>query len=66
MRELKQFARVELKPGETKTVKMVLNRDAFSYYSMSAGAWVSDPAEFEIAVGRSSRDLPLKQAVQMK
>jgi beta-glucosidase len=66
VRELKQFTRIELKPGETKTVKMRLNRDAFSYYSMSANGWVVDPGEFEIAVGQSSRDLPLKEKISIK
>jgi beta-glucosidase len=66
VRELKGFARVDLKAGDTKTVKIILNRDAFSYFSMSANGWVVDPGEFEIAVGGSSRDLPLKQSVQIK
>jgi beta-glucosidase len=66
VRELKQFARVDLKPGETKTVKMTLGRDAFSYYNMATHGWVVDPGEFEISVGRSSRDLPLKQTITVK
>ncbi len=43
VRELKQFARVELKPGETQAVKMVLTRDAFSYFSMASHSWTVDP-----------------------
>jgi beta-glucosidase len=66
VRELKGFARVELKPGDTKTATIILNRDAFSYFSMASNSWVVDPGEFEIAVGGSSRDLPLKQPVQIK
>ena len=66
VRELKQFARVDLKPGETKTVNMTLGHDAFSYFSMSTHSWVVDPGEFEISVGRSSRDLPLKQTISVK
>ena len=57
---------VELKPHETKSVKMLLNRDAFSYFSMASHSWVVDPGEFEIAVGKSSRDLQLKEKISVK
>jgi beta-glucosidase len=66
VRELKGFARVDLKPGDTKQAKILLNRDAFAYYSMSANGWVVDPGEFELQVGPSSRELPLKQTIQVK
>jgi beta-glucosidase len=66
VRELKGFARVDLKPGETRQAKLALKRDDFAYYSMSGSAWVVEPGEFEIAVGPSSRDLPLKQKIEIK
>ena len=31
-KELKAFAKVELEPGETKTLVLELDEDAFSYY----------------------------------
>jgi beta-glucosidase len=45
---------------------LALKRDDFAYYSMSGSAWVVEPGEFEIAVGPSSRDLPLKQKIEIK
>ncbi len=58
--ELKAFSRVELKPGEVKTVQLKLNRAAFSYWSPEAKTWVAEPGTFEIQVGSSSRDIRLR------
>ena len=61
--ELKGFAKIELQPGETKTVRFHLDREAFWYYDASAHAWRVEPGEFEIRAGGSSRDLPLRAGV---
>jgi beta-glucosidase len=58
--ELKGFQRVELKPGETKTVEFKLDRAAFSYWSPARKDWVAEPGTFEIQVGASSRDIRLR------
>ena len=51
---------------QRRGAKLLLKRDDFAYYSMSGQAWVVDPGEFEISVGPSSRDLLLKQTLQIK
>jgi beta-glucosidase len=61
--ELKAFAKVELKPGETKTIRFLLNRDAFWHYNPEQAGWFVEPGEFEIRVGDSSRELPLRARV---
>jgi beta-glucosidase len=58
--ELKGFSRVELKPGEAKTVEFTLDRAALSYWSPETKAWEADPGTFEIQVGASSRDIRLR------
>jgi len=63
--ELKGFSRVELKPGETKTVTMKLDRSAFSYWSPESRRWVAEPGTFEIQVGASSRDIRLRAPVEL-
>ena len=60
VRELKAFAKVALRPGERRTVRLTLAPRAFSYYSPERKAWVADAGEYRIVVGRSSRDLPLR------
>ncbi len=67
-KELKAFAKVELKPGESKTVTFQLDKEAFWFYNPSTSSgqapaqngWVTEPGEFEILVGASSRDIRLK------
>jgi len=65
-RELKRFQRIELKPGESKTVRFTLDRAAFSYWSAEKKGWVADPGTFEIQVGSSSRDIRLRAPLGFK
>ena len=56
-KELKAFDKVFLKPGETKTVTLVLPAESFKYYDEVKKAWVLAPGRFELLVGSSSRDI---------
>ncbi len=60
LHELKGFHRVELKPGETKTVQFTLDRAALSYWNPQTKSWQAAPGKFEIQVGASSRDIRLR------
>jgi beta-glucosidase len=63
--ELKAFSRVELNPGESKTVQLQLDPSAFEYWSPDTKRWTLDPGTFEIQLGASSRDIRLKAPVQI-
>lgn len=58
--ELKGFRRVELAPGETKSVTFSLDRSAMSFFSTAKKDWVAEPGQFDVLVGASSRDIRLK------
>jgi beta-glucosidase len=60
VKELKGFARVELKPGETRRVVLTLDRRAFSYYDVGRKDWNADPGKFEVLVGSSSDKIQLQ------
>jgi beta-glucosidase len=64
-KELKGFARINLKPGETRTATVILDGRAFSYYDANAKSWRADPGEYQILVGRSSQDIPLHSGVTL-
>jgi len=66
VKELKGFAKVALNPGETKTVTVKLNRNAFAYYSEKNAEWIVDAGSYKIAVGSSSRDLKLQSDIDVK
>ena len=53
--ELKDFARIHLEPGETKTVKFDLTPDKLESFNMHMKREVS-PGDFAVMVGRSSAD----------
>jgi beta-glucosidase len=63
--ELKGFRRVELNPGDSKTVLFTLDRAALSYWSPEKKDWVAEPGTFEIQVGASSRDIRLKAPLEL-
>lgn len=58
--ELKGFARVDPKAGETRTVSIPLGRGAFSYYDPAKHEWVAEQGTYTIRVGGSSRDIRLQ------
>ena len=58
-RELKGFARVNLRAGETKRVKVLLDGRAFAFFDAAAHEWRVDPGEFPVFVGRSVDDIQL-------
>lgn len=59
VKELRDFAKVNLQPGETKTVEMRLSRRAFSWYNVNDGQWEVDNGRYKIMIGSSSRDIRL-------
>jgi beta-glucosidase len=56
-KELKDFAKVALAPGETKTVTLTLDRQALAYWDDAQQSWVAEAGEFEVLVGSSSQDI---------
>ncbi len=65
-RQLRGFAKVDLKPGETKPVVLALDERSFSIYDVSAQRWVTPPGSYRIFVGTSSRDLPLHSSIRIE
>jgi beta-glucosidase len=65
VRELKGFAKVFLLPGESKQTNLSLDRRSFSYFDSRTGHWKADPGRYEISVGASSRDLRIKQSLDL-
>lgn len=66
LKELKGFAKVSLKPGETRRVTVTLDARAFSYYDADAKNWRTDPGDFDILVGRSSQQIELRGKATVK
>jgi len=65
-KELKGFVKVELRPGETKTVSVDLDFRAFAYYHPGYKQWVAEDGEFDILIGASSADIRFIQTVNLQ
>jgi beta-glucosidase len=59
VKELKDFKRVTLEPGEQKTVELLITPDKLSFYDINMNFTV-EPGEFDVMVGNSSRTEDLK------
>jgi beta-glucosidase len=64
-RQLKGFRRVELTSGQSQRVTISLGKRAFSYWDERSKGWRVGRGCYSIAVGGSSRSLPLKATVPM-
>jgi beta-glucosidase len=60
VKELKGFHKVNLEPGETRTVDLDITPDSLAFYDVNM-KYVVEPGDFEIMVGTSSRDSDLQK-----
>ena len=66
VKELKGFAKVALQPGESKDVKIVIDRQALSFYDEKQGTWTAEPGTFTALVGNASDNITLKKSFTLK
>ena len=66
VRELKGFEKVELAPGETRTVSFTLDKRSFAYWNTTIHDWHVETGLFNIEIGRSSRDIVLEREVRVE
>jgi beta-glucosidase len=66
LKELKGFAKVDLKPGEKKTATVKLDFRSFAYYHAGHKTWITESGEFEILIGASSRDIRCRETVELE
>ena len=60
VKRLQGFDKIELEPNETKTVTMNVKIPDLAYYNEDSDKFIVDTGAYEIQVGRSSADVPLK------
>jgi beta-glucosidase len=65
-KELKGFAKIDLQPGETRTVTVSLDFRAFAYYHPAYKQWITEDGEFDILIGASSADIRCVQMVTLQ
>lgn len=64
-KELRNFVKVALEPGEEKTVTMELSKRAFAWYHPEMQDWYAASGAYEILIGSSSQEILLRDTVQV-
>lgn len=63
---LRGFAKVYLQPGESKTVSIQLDDQAYSYYNVKTSSFEQIAGTYNIYAGNSSANLPLQTQVTIQ
>lgn len=63
IKELKDFTRLALEPGERKTAIFTLDWSVFASYSLNDHAWTVSSGEYDILVASTAEDIRLRQTV---
>ena len=64
VKELKDYTKILLQPGETKIVSFIIDKEKLSFYNQ-AMLWGTEPGEFDIMVGSSSADIRLHNSFEL-
>ncbi len=64
VKELKDFQKVLLKPGESKTITFTIDKEKLSFYNDNL-EWITQPGEFKIMIGGSSDATKLEQSFSL-
>ncbi|HKZ78566.1 MAG TPA: glycoside hydrolase family 3 N-terminal domain-containing protein [Pyrinomonadaceae bacterium] len=59
VKELKDFLKIKLNVGETKTIRFMIDKEKLCFYNQKL-EWVAESGDFELMIGSSSADIRFK------
>ena len=62
--ELRDFQKVKLNAGESKTIEFTIDKEKLSFYNDKL-EWTAEPGNFEVMIGASSADIKLKSDFEL-
>ncbi|MFH0843298.1 MAG: glycoside hydrolase family 3 C-terminal domain-containing protein [Bacteroidota bacterium] len=65
-KELKAFSRVDLEPGESKSITLEIPVTELRYWNVEIHGWDDDPCDIELLVGASAGDIKITKQVTVK
>jgi beta-glucosidase len=65
VKELKDFQKLSLKAGESKTIRFRVDREKLCFYNAKL-EWQAEPGMFDLMIGSSSRDIRLKDEFELE
>lgn len=60
VKELKDFDKVMLQPGETKKITFTIDKNKLAFYNEQL-QWITQPGEFSLMIGSASDDIRLQE-----
>lgn len=64
-KELKGFDKVNLEPGETKTVSITVDKSALNFFDPEKHEWIAENGDFEAIIGASASDIKGKASFRL-
>jgi beta-glucosidase len=64
-RELRAFTKVALRPGQSRTVELALDRRAFAYWDVREGAWVVAAGRYAVQVCADAGTVLAERAIAL-
>lgn len=64
LKQLKDFQKVMLKPGESKVISFTVNKEKLSYFNHDL-EWVAEPGNFNLMIGSASDDIRLESKLEL-
>jgi beta-glucosidase len=62
--ELKDFQKIKLNAGESKTIQFHIDKEKLSFYN-AALHWITEPGDFDLMIGSSSADIRLRDSFEL-
>ncbi|WP_367757069.1 beta-glucosidase BglX [Flavobacterium sp. WC2430] len=62
--ELKDFQKIKLNAGESKTIQFHIDKEKLSFYN-AALQWITEPGDFDLMIGSSSADIRLRDSFEL-
>lgn len=62
--ELRDFQKMKLNAGESKTIEFTIDKEKLSFYNNKL-EWTTEPGDFELMIGSSSADIKLRSDFEL-
>ncbi|MCK9410196.1 MAG: glycoside hydrolase family 3 C-terminal domain-containing protein [Bacteroidetes bacterium] len=64
VKELKDFKKIKLLPGESNTIQFIIDDEKLSFYNQQLH-WGAEPGDFDIMIGASSEDIRFQESFEL-
>jgi beta-glucosidase len=65
VKELKDFSKIRLEPGESRRVSFTIDKNKLAFYNQQL-EWITQPGQFELMIGTASNDIRLHSTFTLK